>query len=874
MSWSAETRCLYCDGKLPLYRKLTSGQFCSAKHAKAYWQEQEQLAVERLHQTHDSIRAYRPAGALDAILGPGAENSPYYKSITPDHDSLESVSPDHVSLEQISVAGSAHSAPPSPAFEIVTPAAPVLPTRAEVIARHASNIDKVATPGFLTYERPLAADWHHYPELPKFAGDDWEPLTPPISPWIPTSDLPQLSTSVAAAGLLDCTYVEFVAKDEAIARPLTPFEVVAIIPAARPSSRIELFAAPVTPELEMSTVVEIEPEQDAGPVVEAVVQPVQEEVAIQQAEAVVDVAAAAPVELVVPAVPTPASPEVVILASSPDEVEPPMAAFVAPNVPESLPVAITPRGAIAPANSPIPRHVARFEHDAIAELADAYEASWAAASVEHGKLLAMPPFGALNTPAGVRSNPEAVEIAPKVAKTSARISGSVAGVQGPRVAGLVRLPAGEEQSLLRSREPKYVAIASQPTNFTSSNKQPAYNLATDTVPSRWKLASGIRYPVVARNQAISIAHTEASPVSSELLAIEMPCDTGSPVVEPSAAWLLPVPYRPGAPCAMKIVADTRNVARIDVAGPEPNIPPSRLTAVQGTLEPQSRFGFLASAARNALEPQFVWTHAVDFWRNAPRDLKLLVFAIPVLLALALHPSLPKFRVKPTANVATKAPSGINSAVREHLQVVRETVASRAGVELTEDFRTGLDSWQSRGDLSAAWSFDSNGFVRPGMLALYQPSMNLKDYDMSFLGLIDKRAMNFVVRAQDFDNYYVVKIMILKPGPLPTLGITRYAVIDGKPQNRKDVLAPINAQPDMLYRVNLNVHDDTFLLQMQGKIVDSWSETRLTHGGVGFFSASGEESRLRWVQVTHQYDMLGRLCAYLAPYNMPTRNGSW
>ncbi len=58
------------------------------------------------------------------------------------------------------------------------------------------------------------------------------------------------------------------------------------------------------------------------------------------------------------------------------------------------------------------------------------------------------------------------------------------------------------------------------------------------------------------------------------------------------------------------------------------------------------------------------------------------------------------------------------------------------------------------------------------------------------------------------------------------------------------------------------------------MVDSWSEPRLRQGGVGFFTARGEESRLRWVQVTHQYDMLGRLCAYLAPYNIPSTNGSW
>ncbi len=67
MSWADDIRCLYCDGRLPLYRKITNGQFCSGAHRKSYWQEHERLAVERLHQTHDSLRAYRPPGAVEAI---------------------------------------------------------------------------------------------------------------------------------------------------------------------------------------------------------------------------------------------------------------------------------------------------------------------------------------------------------------------------------------------------------------------------------------------------------------------------------------------------------------------------------------------------------------------------------------------------------------------------------------------------------------------------------------------------------------------------------------------------------------------------------------------------------------------------------------
>src|SRR5690242_3751626 len=80
MSWSDDTRCLYCEGRLPLYRKISHGQFCSSAHRKAYWQEQERLAVERLHQTHDSLRSYRSQGKAEP-----------HDDLTP-HPTLESIS--------------------------------------------------------------------------------------------------------------------------------------------------------------------------------------------------------------------------------------------------------------------------------------------------------------------------------------------------------------------------------------------------------------------------------------------------------------------------------------------------------------------------------------------------------------------------------------------------------------------------------------------------------------------------------------------------------------------------------------------------------------------------------------------------------------
>ena len=94
-------------------------------------------------------------------------------------------------------------------------------------------------------------------------------------------------------------------------------------------------------------------------------------------------------------------------------------------------------------------------------------------------------------------------------------------------------------------------------------------------------------------------------------------------------------------------------------------------------------------------------------------------------------------------------------------------------------------------------------------------MDLTDYQMQFLGMIDKKALSWVVRAADFDNYYVVKLVVLKPGPLPTIGPDALRGDQRKGRDRVDTVVPIEARPDMLYRVRLDVRRRRFLADDAG-----------------------------------------------------------
>jgi hypothetical protein len=493
--------------------------------------------------------------------------------------------------------------------------------------------------------------------------------------------------------------------------------------------------------------------------------------------------------------------------------------------------------------------------------------------------------------------------------------------EDPPQAGLLALRPGTLRSTPR------VIRARQPLEFGTKVPKPAVApLGTALDHRGFRFAPGCAYPV--KPAAGRLIQTVAEPIRPTIpmraLGVTQNLPGACPKANTSRMRRLRFEAEPRESVAIPSKAGVGGMVGFN---PQPIYGASGLLLIAPDPESGKKHSFLVADILHKPGDQHLLSQARDFWEHAPRDLKLLAIAIPVLLGLAVHsPSTQKGKTtgrassttarsmqtrqvsqssegaqpfgKPTPaepvaigqsagtaqtdlatgtdNVENRvadsriaenqkpAPGGIEGEFQARLAIFKKTIAERAAVAFSDDFRGGLDGWQSRGDLASGWSFDANGFVQPRTLALYQPTVNLSDYDFQFLGLIDKKAMNWVVRAKDFDNYYVVRLVILKNSALPTVAVERYPVINGKAGPHKVTIAPIDARLDTLYRVSMGVHGDTFLLSLQGRVVDTWTDSQLTRGGIGFFSPQGETSRLRWVQVTHQYDMLGRLCAYLAP----------
>jgi hypothetical protein len=287
-----------------------------------------------------------------------------------------------------------------------------------------------------------------------------------------------------------------------------------------------------------------------------------------------------------------------------------------------------------------------------------------------------------------------------------------------------------------------------------------------------------------------------------------------------------------------------------------------------------------------------WHWLRDAWRNAPTDLKVVTILLPILLAVAVGPAMPKFKAHvaplPKLPSMSSLPSSVHSlpslpslpagnvkqVVADRWNNLHQTILNRAAVDVTDDFRSGLDAWESRSNLTSSWSYDASGFVQPGPLAVFKPTADMTDYRFQFLGEIDQKGLGCAFRAANLDNYYAVKLVVVKPGPLPLVRLVRYAVINGKEERHMEKPLPLATRPDTLYRMVVDVRGSDFTIVVQGQVVDFWSDNRLPKGGVGFFCGRGEKARVRWVEVSHQYDALGRLCAYLAPYGFEGRNGNF
>jgi hypothetical protein len=285
---------------------------------------------------------------------------------------------------------------------------------------------------------------------------------------------------------------------------------------------------------------------------------------------------------------------------------------------------------------------------------------------------------------------------------------------------------------------------------------------------------------------------------------------------------------------------------LPMAAARPTIPASSGLRIVETFE------YLRPLER---EPFDAWANLVQLWRRTPGFARFATAAACLMLLLwSFAPGV-----------------GLLNVVASRMGGVREGIGKRAAVELSEDFRGGMADWSGSGNWAETWRLSKAGYVKPGRLALYQPSMNMREYNVEFLMQIEEKALGFAYRAVDPQNYYAAKIVVQKPGPLPELSLVRYPVLGGRPGNRVEVPIRLVAHSNTPFRVRLSVSGNGYSTSIEGQLVDFWTDDKLTTGGFGLFTDAGESARVYWMKLSHQTDFIGRMCAYFYTADVDRRN---
>jgi hypothetical protein len=165
----------------------------------------------------------------------------------------------------------------------------------------------------------------------------------------------------------------------------------------------------------------------------------------------------------------------------------------------------------------------------------------------------------------------------------------------------------------------------------------------------------------------------------------------------------------------------------------------------------------------------------------------------------------------------------------------------------EDFVSGLANWIFT---NADWKQDIAG-VRTGSLALLRPSLSMRDYELEFLGKIEKQSIGWVFRGRDTSNYHTARLVV--DNGAGTAQLVRSTVLAGEREAAVSVPLEVTIAQNSSCRVKMSVSGAEFKVFVNDKPAFDWEDDRLSEGGVGFFSEGDDRARLYWVKVTPFYE---------------------
>lgn len=286
-------------------------------------------------------------------------------------------------------------------------------------------------------------------------------------------------------------------------------------------------------------------------------------------------------------------------------------------------------------------------------------------------------------------------------------------------------------------------------------------------------------------------------------------------------------------------------------------------------EAEDRFGFgdIEGATLNSVPAQRPEEKSE---RSAGIGITIFVSAVVVILVLAVS-QLPSMAPAPKP-VSPLPDAKAQPSQGGFVERITNLIQSKTSGTLHDDFHSGLADWEGLKSIGASWRLD-RGEVRPTSLRLWKRSTSLSNYELEFLGHIDRKSMDWAFRAPDLRNYYGTKLVMMGPGPLPNAGLVRFVVLDGKERERVELPLPLTLARGVDYRVRVSVRDNRFLTFVNGQLISSWKDDRISRGGVGFFAEDGESAVLKWVSVSERDSFLARVSSHFSLITLPTLTAS-
>jgi hypothetical protein len=180
----------------------------------------------------------------------------------------------------------------------------------------------------------------------------------------------------------------------------------------------------------------------------------------------------------------------------------------------------------------------------------------------------------------------------------------------------------------------------------------------------------------------------------------------------------------------------------------------------------------------------------------------------------------------------------------------------------EYFEAGAKNWTNPVVLTRR--SDSLAEIKDGV-TLYQPSMPWADYTFTFAGEIRRGSLGWAVRATDPRNFYAFKLTRTGKGKERKGTLARYAVINGSPEKALLAALPFELEDNRLYHVTMRASGDRITTIIEDRGVDSFSDSRLKTGGVGFFADTGEAGLVQSLSVSGNDDSEGRTIYWLISF---------